>query len=298
MNELELITLFCQVDDFYKRFEVKCAEENSALRRQRQRIRYFRTSHSEVMTILLLFHTSGYRTFKWFYLNKIHREWKKYFPNLVSYSRFVQLISEVVFPLFCFVHEHQGQCEGILLLDSTLLTSCHLKRASSHRTFKSWACKGKTTTGWFFGFRLHLAINHKSEIGAFRLTWGNIDDRKPVSTMLKGMQGKVYADRGYISKKLSETLLHSGLQLFTRIKKNMKNKLLSFTDKIMLKKRALIESVHNVLKNSCQIEHHRHRSRWNFMSNLLAGLAAYCLDPGKPRLFSSQEIKKLKLCSS
>lgn len=275
---------------------MNCAAENIPLKKPKQRIRHFRTSPSEVMTILLLFHSSGYRTFKWFYLNKMQGEWKKYFPHLVSYPRFVQLISEVVFPLFCFVQEHQGGCEGILFLDSTILTSCHLKRASSHRTFKNWACKGKTTTGWFFGFKLHLAINHKSEIVAFCLTSGNIDDRKPVPDMLKGMQGKVFADRGYISSKLTKRLSDSGLQLITRLKKNMKNKLLLLKDKILLKKRSLIESVHNLLKNSCQIEHHRHRSRWNFMSNLLAGLATYCLSPKKPLLFSSQELRRLALC--
>ena len=185
--------------------------------------------------------------------------------------------------MFYFIQEHQGTCEGILFIDSTSLTACHVKRASSHRTFKDQAKWGKTTTGWFFGFKLHLVINHQAEIVAFRLTSGNIDDRKPVPEMVKGMQGKAFADRGYLSQKLTKTLIKEGIHLFTKVKKNMKNKLISLIDKLMLRKRAIIESVCNLLKSSCQIEHHRHRSRWNFLSNLMAAVATYCLNPNKPR---------------
>lgn len=251
---------------------------------------------SEILTILLLFHQSDYRTFKHFYLKHVQIVLKHLFPNLVGYSRFVQLTSEAFFPMFCFIKEHQGICKGILFIDSTVLTVCNVKRASSHRTFKEQAQWGKTTIGWFFGFKLHLVINHHAEIVAFRLTSGNIDDRKPVPNLVKGMKGKAFADRGYISEKLTQTLMKDSIHLFTKVKKNMKNKLVSLLDKIMLKKRAIIESVINILKSSCQIEHHRHRSRWNFLSNLMAGLASYCLNPKKPRLFfSKKEIDENRL---
>jgi len=110
------------------------------------------------------------------------------------------------------------------------------------------------------------------------------------------MEGKAFADRGYISSKLAKTLLERKIELITKIKKNMKNKLMPLFDKIMLRKRAIIESVNNLLKNSCQIEHHRHRSKSNFLSNLLAGIANYCLLPNKPRLFfSKSEIEQIQL---
>ena len=198
--------------------------------------------------------------------------------------------------MFCFVKEHQGVSEGIHFVDSTVLTSCHVKRASSHKTFKGMAKWGKTTIGWFFGFKLHLVINHHAEIVAFRLTSGNVNDRVPVPQMLKGMSGKAYADKGYIGEKLFKILIENGILLFTKLKKNMKNKLMPLWDKIMLRKRALIESVINLLKTSCQIEHHRHRSRWNFLSHLLSGLGAYCLKPDKPRLFfAKKELEQIHL---
>ena len=214
MDELAIIELFCLVDDFFHRFQRTCSEKRIKYAKQKMRKRTFRTSMSEVLTILLLFHRSNYRTFKHFYLNHVKEVLKYLFPNLVGYSRFVQLTSEAFFPMFCFIKEHQGICQGILFIDSTVLTACHIKRASSHRTFKAQAQWGKTTTGWFFGFKLHLVINHLSEIVAFRLTSGNTDDRKPVPDMVKGMKGKAFADRGYISEKLTKTLLNNDIHLF------------------------------------------------------------------------------------
>ena len=237
------------------------------------------------MPILILFHRSNYRCFKYFFLREVLKNLAYLFPNLVGYSQFVRLTQEAFFPMFCFTQEHLGVCSGISFIDSTVLTSCHVKRASSHKTFKKQAKWGKTTTGWFFGFKLHLVINHQSEIIAFRITGGNIDDRNPVPDMMKGKKGKAFADKGYISKRLNVKLLREGVHLMTKVKKNMKNQLLSLYDKWLLRKRMIIESVNNLLKNRHQIEHHRHRSLWNFLSNLLSGIAAYCLTPNKPRLF-------------
>ena len=226
MNEFEMIELFCLVDDFSKKFDQMCFHQRIEYKKAKIRKRSFRTSLSEVLTILLFFHRSNYRTFKHFYLNYVKKHLNHLFPNLVGYSRFVQLTSEAFFPMFCFIQEHQGMCDGIMFMDSTVLTSCHVKRASSHKTFKNLAKWGKTTTGWFFGFKLHLVINHKAEIVAFKLTSGNVDDRVPVPNLLKNQKGKVYADRGYISEKLSQKLMKEGLLLFTKVKKNMKNKLM------------------------------------------------------------------------
>nr|WP_213157409.1 IS982 family transposase [Parachlamydia sp. AcF125] len=236
-----------------------CSEKHIEYTKPKIRKRAFRTSLSEVLTILLLFLRSNCRTFKHFYINHMKTNLKHLFPNLVGYLRFVQLTSKAFFPMFCFIKEHQGVCEGILFIDSTVLTVYHVKRASSHRTFKEQAKWGKTTIGWFFDFKLHLVINHHAEIVAFKLTSGNTDDRKPIPGMVKGLKGKAFADREYISEKLVNALLKTGILLFTKVKKKMRNKLITWVDKLMLRKRAIIESVINLLKSSCQIEHHRHR---------------------------------------
>lgn len=296
MNELKIIELFCLVYEFCDRFNKTSSTKKIEYTKKKIRHRKYRTELCETMTILLLFHQSNFRTFKHFYLDYVKISLKHFFPDLVGYPRFVQLTSEIFFPMFCFLKEHQGISQGINFLDSTVLTSCHIRRASSHRTFRGLAKKGKTTTGWFFGFKLHLVINHQAEIVAFRLTAGNVDDRKPVPTFAENLWGRLFADRGYISEKLHKILMDKGIFLVTKVKKNMKNKLMLLWDKLMLRKRAIIESVHNLLKNQCQIEHHRHRSPWNFLSNLLAALAAYCLNPDKPKLiFPEEEMAQIRL---
>lgn len=127
-------------------------------------------------------------------------------------------------------------------------------------------------------------INDKGEILAFKVTPGTTDDRVPVDKMTQGLTGKLFGDRGYISQELFDKLYQRGLQLITRIKKNMQNKMMPLVDKLLLRKRAIIESVNDQLKNISQIEHTRHRSPTNFMVNLVAALAAYALQPKKPSL--------------
>jgi len=126
---------------------------------------------------------------------------------------------------------------------------------------------------WFYGFKLHLIVNDRGELLAFHLTPGNVDDRKPVAKLARGLYGKLFGDRGYISQALQEVLSQQGLQLITKIKKNMKQRLLSVWDQLMLRKRALIETINDQLKNICQIEHSRHRSPANFLVNVIAASA-------------------------
>lgn len=140
--------------------------------------------------------------------------------------------------------------------------------------------------GWFYGFKLHLVINDKGEIICFQITPANTDDREPLKNrrFLKAVFGKLFGDKGYISKQLSELLCFDGIHLFTNIKNNMKNSLMTLTDKILLRKRSVIETVNNELKNVCQIEHSRYRSPINFFGNLIAALIAYSFFPKKPAI--------------
>lgn len=282
-----LIHIFCLVDDFCKDFEPAWKSSLLAHSTPKGDTRNKRSTQlciSEIMTIVIYFHYSKFRTFKDYYHLLIRDLLLRYFPGLTSYSRFVRLMKRVLLPLFVFLNAMLGQCHGISFLDSTILTVCHVKRISSHRVFRTMAKRGKTSTGWFMGFKLHLVINERGEILAFMLTAGNVDDRKPVPSLAKDLWGECFGDKGYLSSKLFEELWEKGVQLVTKLRKGMHNRLMSLWDKLLLRKRGLIESVHHQLKNSCQIEHHRHRSPWNFLVNLLSGLVAYCQDPKKPTL--------------
>jgi hypothetical protein len=280
---MDILPLFCDIDDFCQFFEPMWRRRllaSGACRRRKPGA----LSLSEVMTILVLFHASGYRDFKTFYTRHVAEQMAGAFPKLVSYGRFVELQREALVPLWCYLHTRKGRCTGIAFVDATTLAVCHNLRIPQHKVFADCAQRGRSSMGWFYGFKLHLVINECGELLGCYLTPGNVDDRRPVPQMVKELWGRLFGDKGYISQPLA-TLLHAqDLRLVTRLKKNMRNKFLALTDKLMLRKRALIETVNDQLKNISQIEHTRHRSLWNFLGNVAAGLIAYTWREKKPSL--------------
>ena len=287
MTTANVIEIFCFLDEFCKYFEPELKKRTLSTSGKRHRNRPGRMSDSEIMTILVLFHTSHFRDLKSFYLGYISQHMRREFPHVVSYNRFVERQAKVGLHLLLFFQTCAlGKCTGISIIDSTPLVSCHIKRMHMHRTMQGWAQKGKCTMGWFYGFKLHLVINDKGEIIQWQLTPGNCDDREPLKNrkFTERLFGKLFADRGYISQDLFESLFVDDIHLVTKIRKDMKNSMMNLYDKIMLRKRAVIETVNDELKNVCHIEHTRHRSIDNFASNLFAGLIAYNLLPKKPEM--------------
>ena len=235
------------------------------------------------MTIILAFHLCGFRHFKSYYLH-LQQYHANDFSKLVSYNRFVELIPRALVPLFFFAHNLPKNQTGHYFIDATAIKVCHIKRAYSHKVFKGIATKGKTTTGWFFGLKLHLIVNDLGEIMNFSLTSGKVHDSFPVENLCKDLIGKMFGDKAYLGKELFTKLMDKGLELITHVRKNMKNRLMSLWDKLMLRKRSIIETIIDQLKNISQIEHSRHRSVSNFLANLIAGITAYGLKEKKPSI--------------
>ena len=236
---------------------------------------------------MILFHSKGFRCLKHFCTQYVCKHLTHLFPNTVSYNRFVELQMKVVLPLTVFIKEVLlGTCAGIAYVSSTPLRACKHQRILIRKTFKGLAERGKCSMGWFFGFKLHLIINDKGEILNFLFTPGNVDDREPLysESFIENVKGKLCGDKGYIGKQLFEFLFMNGIQLVTKVKNNMKNSLMTVADKIMLRKRAVVESVNDELKKIAQIEHSRHRSFTNFITNALSAIAAYCFFPKKPSI--------------
>jgi hypothetical protein len=289
MNNLDKITeIFYLVDEFCKEFE-KVREDHLLTEKSeiKHRNRKFKLSDSEVITILIMFHLGQFRNLKHFYIHYVQKHLKSEFPETVSYNRFVELQMKVVMPMTVFLQLCcSGKCTGISYIDSTPIRVCHIRREHSHKVMKGIATKGQCSIGWFYGFKLHIIINDRGEILDFLFTQGNVDDRKPLKNKAfhDKIFGKLFGDKGYLSKSLFEDLFIDGIHLITKIRKNMKNSLMHIHDKILLKKRALIESVNDELKNICQIEHTRHRSFENFITNMISGLIAYSFLPKKPSL--------------
>ena len=242
---------------------------------------------AEVMVILIVFHSSGFRCFKHYYKEYICKHLKHLFPRQVSYSRFVELEKEVLLPLVIFIKKILlDTCTGISFVDSTPLRVCRNQRILIHKTFEGIAERGKCSMGWFFGFKLDLIINDKGEILNFTFTLGSVDDREPLKRgkFLENIKGKLCTDKGYIGQALFENLFLNGIRLVTKVKNNMRNSLMSIADKILLRERALIETVNDELKNIAQIGHFRHRSFCNFIANALSAIAAYCFFEKKPAI--------------
>ena len=282
-QELKRLKLFCEVDDFCLIF-IPLWNMTLLQHGVIYRVKEPRLSVSEIMTIIIHFHQSHYRDFKTYYLQYVCEYLNAEFPNLVSYNRFIELMPRVLLPLCCYLHFRKGQVTGISFIDSTRIRVCGNKRINRNQVFKDVAALGKSSMGWFFGFKLHLVVNDQGELLAFCLTPGHVDDRQPVPELVQGFFGKLFADKGYISQALFELLFEAGIQLVSGIRKNMKNQLVPLLDKLLARKRSIIETINDQLKNISQIEHSRHRSVINFMVNLVAGLVAYTHQEKKPAL--------------
>lgn len=274
--------IFCKVDDFYREFEPRFRKR--LLKNDRREDRSPKMSVSEIMTIIIMFHQSGFRNFKGFYTDYVSVHLRSEFPRLVSYNRLIQLLPRTMVPLVAFLNSLRGRVSGISFVDSTSLAVCKNKRIARNKVFHGLATRGKTTMGWFFGFKLHLIVNDSGDIISWSVTKGHVDDRHPVPKLARGVQGKLFGDKGYISQPLFKHLFEQGTQLITTIRSNMKNRLLPLMDRILLRKRFIIETINDQLKNISQIEHSRHRSPINFLLNLVAALSAYQLKPKKPKI--------------
>jgi len=288
INELKIINHFLELDDFVIAFDKKMS--GHLLEKQSPRsVNKPEISVSEMMCIEILYHHSGYKCFQYYYKQEVEKGYlKPYFPSAPCYARFVQLKPRMLSYLVLYLNLCRlGQLCGIYYADSTKLAVCSNRRIHSNRVFKGQAERGKTSTGWFYGLKLFLVINAFGEILNAFFTPGNVADNNEsiIIKLFSKLKGWAFADKGFINQKASEILMEKGLLLITKLKKNMKNKLLKMEHKMLLQKRGLIESVNDILKTVCDIEHSRHRSPINALVNLYAGLCSYSWLDRKPSIF-------------
>ena len=258
--------IFCIIDEFDKNLDMEMRKNlflpSEVSGGKRRRNRKGRLSRSEIMTILVSYHFGTYRNFKEYYLKGVLGEMRREFPDAVSYNRFVELMPRVFIEMLLFMRLYAfGKCTGITFVDSTMIPVCHNVRRYFNKVFAGLAKDGKGTMGWCHGFKLHLMCNDRGDIITFCLTGANVDDRdiRVWKVFEKELYGKVFADRGYIKKELFESLFDRGIHLVHGLRANMKNRLMSMWDKIMLRKRYVIECINELLKNKANLVHSRHR---------------------------------------
>jgi hypothetical protein len=285
-----IIAIFFCIDEFCKTFEEW--EKHRLIDTGRKRYRSCEMSLSEMLTIMVIFHVSPCKVFKYFYIHYLPLAHKQDFPNLISYNRFVQLMPRLFVPFCILLQGLFGEETGIYIADPTALPVCHNKRINRNRVFKGIAMRGKTTMGWFYGLKLHMVINHKGSIMAVKITPGNIDERTILDEMTRHLKGNLFADKGFISGDLFKQLYQRGLKLITGIRSNMKNYLMDLGEKILLRKRFLIETIFDILKVHMNLSHTRHRSPTNCCINILSCLVAYQLRHNKPSFKSSTNLSQ------
>ena len=280
----DITRLFCLVDDFLKALEEKRKKKQiEDGKKPRKPTRTPGLTESEVATIVLMFQESPCRNFKYFYKSYL-QQYKPEFPKMPSYERFVALIPRILYFLTLLFRCTLRKKSKIAYIDSTSLNVCHPKRIYRNRVFKGLAKRGKTTKGWFFGFKLHIIIDAKENLMNAKLTKGYVDDRSVVPQMTANMKGFLFADKGYISKDLFLRLMARGLKIITGITRSMKNILMSFEEKILLRKLSLVETFFDYLKNKFMLEHSRHRSFINMLVHIISTLTAYQLKSTKPSI--------------
>jgi hypothetical protein len=280
-----LTTIFYYTDEFCKFFSQE-AQKHSL---PNDSIKPFQSSMSlsEIMTIMIYWHQSGYKNFKSFYTIGVLVYLRGAFPHAVSYNRFLELIPHALFPLFVFAKCTTAQCTGKSFIDSTKLSVCNNKRISSHKVFRGMASRGKTSMGWFFGFKLHLITDEYGNIVDFTLSTGSVHDsnKTVIDSIIEKVIGFLVGDKGYVG--LFEHLYDKGIKLLHRLRGNMKNKLVTPEEKMLLQKRgSIIETSIGILKNHLSLEHSRHRSPINFLCHICSCLISYAFFKAHKRLNS------------
>jgi hypothetical protein len=280
VNEKKLIEIFVFTDDFCKLLDRWLQENGHQLPRFKGGL-----SISEVLTILIFYHHSGFKCFEYYYRRMVLGGLSSYFPKAVSYKRFLSLIPRSFNHLYLLATMRSLMAErtGIYFVDSKKLPVCHNRRIHAHRVFKGQAQRGKSSTGWFFGFKLHLVINNKGQIAQFLVTSANVADNNQavLNHLFEGLKGCCFGDKGYLTK-LFEHFYVQGFKIITKLRNNMKNQLMQVSEKLWLAKRAVIESVNDILKTVCDIDHTRHRSPVNAFVHLFGGLTAYSFFDDEP----------------
>jgi len=279
LTETKLIEIFISIDDFMlllikNKLIGSLLDDHKGL------------NYSEIMTILIGYHLSGYKCFKYYYIDCIRKKLRTYFPKAPGYERFIQIQYDVLVPLSLFLQlVCYKQATRANYIDSTPLAICHNKRIPQNKVFKGKAKKGHSSMGMFYGFKLHVAVNQNGELIYCAFTTGNIADNNQniLYTFAEILKGKCFGDKGYLTK-LKEDLKNTGFQLITKQRANMKKQNLSKEDAYYLRHRGIIESVFDTLKCFCEIEHTRYRNPKTMLSNVLTGLIAYSFCDNKPKI--------------
>lgn len=294
LEKSKLVEIFVKSDDFCKSLVQRQVSEHSQNNTFIDKTGQLSTA--EMMSIVIFYHHSGIRCFSGYYKHVLAVHFSADFPDLCSYNRFVQKMPRLAFILYAFLFlACLSPATEANYIDATKLVVCHNKRIFNHQVFQGFASRGKSSTGWFYGFKIHAIVNQEGDLVHCQFTTGKVadNDQDLLRTMANYFQGKVYGDKGYIAAIKGE-LKDKGLDIISKVRKNMKKQKISQKEAYYLRHRGRIESCFERMKAFCNMEHSRHRSTKNLIVNLLAGLIAYTFLDKKPSIQEYQEITQIE----
>lgn len=214
------------------------------------------------------------------YHRKLLSSYSNELGRIPNYGNFNTLVNQatpyVIFLLQWIFYVNKSRQDGFYFMDSTPLKVCENKRIFDHKVCEDLAQRGKSSMGWFFGFKLHVVCDSLGRLVSLLITPGNTDDRKFVLKLLRGLKGLCIADAGYVSKKLMQELYEQGLLLLTDVRKSMK-RLMSETQHALLKQRQRIEGVFSCLKHRLKAEASIARSPLGYLSRCLYACLTFAL---------------------
>lgn len=291
LDSTKLIEIYVNCDDFLKDFLKSYNQMEIESSRMNKPTREASLSPSEIMSIAVYYHLSGYKCFQYYYHQIVLKQLKDYFPTIVCYERFVALMPRVMPLLLLYLNYYRtGKATGVYYADSKKLPVCDNRRINQNKVFSQQADRGKSSTGWFYGFKVFIIVNQYGQLMKCAITKASKADNNFawMVNLFHGFKGKIFTDKGFLSAKAFETLYANGLKIITGIRANMKNKLVDLQEKLLHKKRGMIEAVNDILMTVCDIDHTRHRSPINFFVNLFSGLVAYTFFDKVPSIFAKK----------
>jgi hypothetical protein len=291
VDSSKLVEIYVHCDDFIKDFMNHYKRTTVGPKTRRKPTREPALSASEIICICIYYHLSGFKCFQYYYYKVVQKQLLHDFPNLVSYERFIALCPRVMPLLFAYLNFGRiGKPTGIYYSDSKKLPVCDNRRIHQNRVFRDMADRGKSSTGWFFGFKVFIVVNQFGQLMKCGINKASKADNNFdwMMQLFEGFKGLMFTDKGFISSAAFEKLYQKGLKLITGIRSNMKNKLMNWNEKLLHKKRGMIEAVNDILMTVCDIDHTRHRSPFNFFVNLFSGLIAYTFFDKVPSIFSKK----------
>ena len=269
-----IVEVYCFVDNFVKMIESKSLKSPAG--------RKSMLTKTDYITLTIFKQEYGLKTTKQLY-EFVQEYMQKDFSPLPSYQQFNEGIkstfSYFVMIAWLLTRLTRKKDAKYHIVDSSPLPVCNNQYRFQAKLFKGLARSGKNMNGWYWGFKLHLIINHDMEIESIKISDGSTSDIDALEgDFIDGIRGWLVGDKGYIGQKKAQELAAQGIKLITRTRKNMRKVPALPIHNYLLSKRQAVESTFSYLKYRLSVLSSYARSVEGFFVNVFSAIVTYSLN--------------------